>query len=59
MIGGVCFLLFELVSQMSENYALKRAVRKINDGKKLNHNDRWYLDQLCLLLSDNKSSKDD
>ena len=58
-VGGIFVLLLELVSQMTENYALKRAVRKINDGKKLNRSDRWYLDQLCLLLSDNKSSKDD
>ena len=58
-LGGIFALLWELVSHMTESYALKRAVLKINDGKKLNRSDRWYLDQLCLLLSDNKSSKDD
>ncbi len=59
VLGVIFYLLLDLAQFCLENRILKRAVRKINDGKKLNKTDRWYLDQLCLLLSDNKSSKDD
>lgn len=59
VLGAIFGLLVVVFDFCVEHWNLKRAVRKINDGKKLDKGDRWYLDQLCLLLSDYKSSKDD